>query len=65
MHAPRGQSRCSVLVRDAKKADKDLTFTPVQSFDTVAAAKEHAALLALWHLQPTIPLERKLPEPYR
>lgn len=60
-----GQSRYCVLVRDSKKADKDLTFTPAQSFDTDPAAKEHAALLALFHLQPTIPLERKLPEPYR
>ncbi|CAM9202678.1 unnamed protein product, partial [Chrysoparadoxa australica] len=54
-----------VVLPDPKNSAKDLCYIPTQSFDTIVAAKEHAALLALMSLQSTLPLERKLPEPYR
>lgn len=57
-------NRMSLLLRDSKNADNDLTFCPVQSFDSPSLAREYAALLALHHFQPTLPLERKLPAPF-
>ena len=59
--------RLRVVVPDRKKpgSEHDLGFVPVQHFPTEAGAKEQAALLALHHTQPELPLERKLPEPYR
>jgi hypothetical protein len=46
------------------KPEKDLNFCPAESFDTIEQAREFAALLALKHLTPTLPLERKMPEPF-
>ena len=60
-----GGHRMKVIVPDAKKKDRDLAFAPEQRFDTDELAKEHAALLALTRLQGNLPLERKLPEPYK
>jgi len=53
-----------LLLPDKKNSKDDLLFCPVQDFDTEKVAKDYAALLALLHLMPTLPLERKLPEPY-
>jgi hypothetical protein len=36
----------------------------VQSFETDTLARDYAALLALFYFQKTLPLERKLPEPF-
>ena len=36
----------------------------MQSFESDKVARDYAALLALFHFQKTLPLERKLPEPY-
>ncbi|CAM9510077.1 unnamed protein product, partial [Heterosigma akashiwo] len=57
--------RQRVVVPDGKNKAKDLSFATEQCFDSIAQAKEHSALLALHHLQPTLPLERKLPDPYK
>ncbi|GLD97023.1 hypothetical protein PINS_up005706 [Pythium insidiosum] len=55
--------RC--ILPDDKSSAKDLVFCPEQSFETVEEAKHCAALLALQHLDPRQPLERKLPDPFR
>ena len=55
--------RC--ILPDDKNSAKDLAFCPEQDFDSVDDAKHCAALLALKHVEPTRPFERKLPDPYR
>jgi len=55
-----------VIVCDAKgDDDKDLFFVPAQAVPNEEQAKEEGALLALLQLTPTLPHERKLPEPYK
>ena len=61
---PAGRGRLEVLLADKKNTRDDLTFCPVQSFDSDKLARDFAALLALFHFQRAMPLERKLPEPY-
>ena len=51
-------------LEDPKNSKYDLTFCPIQSFESDSVAKDFAALLALFHFQKNLPLERKLPEPY-
>lgn len=60
----RGPNQQTCLLKDPKNSKDDLKFCPVQHFETPMQAKEYASLLALFHLQPTLPLERRLPEPY-
>ncbi|KAJ1444519.1 hypothetical protein M885DRAFT_474356 [Pelagophyceae sp. CCMP2097] len=57
--------RC--ILPDKKKpgSEHDLTFCPTAAFATEPSARESAALLALFHVMPLLPLELKLPEPYR
>jgi ATP-dependent RNA helicase DHX57 len=55
--------RC--IVPDAKDSDKDLILFPQHPVGNEEQAKEEAALLALMHVTPNLPHERKLPEPYR
>ncbi|GMF18001.1 unnamed protein product [Phytophthora lilii] len=55
--------RC--VLPDAKDSSKDLSFCPEQEFDSQDEAKHCAALLALKHVEPLRPHERKLPDPYR
>ena len=50
-----------MIVPDGKDSDKDLFFVSKAKEE----AKEDAALLALLHLTPDIPHERKLPEPFK
>lgn len=57
------RSRC--VLPDRKKKEKDLKFCPVQDFNSLDEAKHCAALLALHYVEPTRPLERKLPDPFR
>jgi len=54
-----------VILPDNKDPDKDLFFVPAQAVDNEEQAKEEACILALLQLTPTLPHERKLPEPYR
>jgi hypothetical protein len=61
---PDGEFRYCVKLSDGKNSRNDLSFTPNQSCESEKMAKDYAALLALHHFQPDIPLERKLPEPY-
>lgn len=56
--------RYKVLLEDSKNSKNDLEFLPNQSVESDKVAKDYAALLALWHFQRTLPLERKIPEPY-
>mmetsp|Transcript_14777 Transcript_14777/g.22295 ORF Transcript_14777/g.22295 Transcript_14777/m.22295 type:complete len:1277 (+) Transcript_14777:83-3913(+) len=58
--APGGRMR--LVLTDPKKSEKDLHFCPREEH---ALPKETAALLALDYIQPNLPLERKLPEPFR
>lgn len=64
-----GNARYRVIVQDAKVTrrgtDHDLIFVPANPAETDDIAKEEAALLALVHLTPKLPHERKLPEPYK
>lgn len=64
-----GNCKYRVIVQDAKVSrrgtDHDLFFVPKAPAKSDDIAKEEAALLALLHLTPTIPHERKLPEPYK
>ncbi|KAI9912518.1 hypothetical protein PsorP6_006518 [Peronosclerospora sorghi] len=57
--------RMRCVVRDAKDRRKDLSFCPEQAARSPDDAKHCAALLALYYVEPTRPLERVLPEPYR
>ncbi|KAL7690424.1 putative RWD domain, RNA helicase HrpA, Helicase superfamily, ATP-binding protein [Plasmopara halstedii] len=61
--AAKFRMRC--VLPDAKDSSKDLNFRPEQEFDTQDDAKHCAALLALKHVEPLQPYERKLPDPYR
>ena len=63
-HTQSPSHRFSVLLEDPKNNRNDLTFCPTQSFDSDHQARDYAALLALWHIQKSLPLENKLPEPY-
>ncbi|KAG1713183.1 hypothetical protein DVH05_000903 [Phytophthora capsici] len=57
--------RMRCVLPDAKDSAKDLSFCPAEEFDTQDEAKHCAALLALKHVEPLRPHERKLPDPYR
>lgn len=57
--------RIRVVLADKKKAERNLSFCPRESSENEAFAKEAAALLALHHVQSSLPLERKLPEPFK
>ncbi|KAM3570525.1 hypothetical protein VYU27_007404, partial [Nannochloropsis oceanica] len=58
--------KMQVVLPDPKKQrEKDLRFEPTVCSDDSHGARENAALLALLHLTPTLPLERHLPEPYK
>ncbi|TYZ67311.1 hypothetical protein PybrP1_002952, partial [[Pythium] brassicae (nom. inval.)] len=65
VRAPEGRVRVRCVLPDDKNAAKDLTFCPAQDFATLDEAKHCAALLALRHVEPLRPFERKLPDPYR
>ena len=54
-----------MVLPDPKNKEKSLRFAPTLTSEDGTVAKENAALLALLHLMPTLPLERKLPEPYK
>ena len=59
-------NRHMVFVNDAKNSSYDMNFCPTQSdFESDKVAKDYAALLALVEVQSKMPLENKLPEPYR
>jgi len=64
-----GKYKFRVIIQDAKISrrgtDHDLILVPAQACGNEEQAKEEAALLALLHLTPKIPHERKLPEPYK
>ena len=60
-----GKLKFTVRLADDKVKERDLYFTPDQSFDDEMSAQHACALLALFHFEPTRPHERKLPEPYR
>lgn len=53
-----------VILPDPKNKEKDLVFSSADSFPDSVLAKNCTCLLALHHLQPTLPLHQKLPEPY-
>jgi ATP-dependent RNA helicase DHX57 len=57
--------KCRCIVPDAKDPDKDLILVPALPVGNEEQAKEEAALLALLHVTPNLPHERKLPEPYK
>ena len=50
--------RLKVILEDSKNTKNDLEFCPSQGFESDRIAKDYAALLALWHFQKTLPLER-------
>ena len=54
-----------VIVPDPKDPQKDLFFVPATAVANQEQAKEEGALLALLQLTPSLPHERKLPEPYK
>lgn len=60
-----GAFKYRVIVRDTKDSDKDLFFVPSHAVCNEEQAKEEGALLALLQLTPTLPHERKLPDPYK
>ena len=63
---PGGKFRFRVVLPDPKKVrDRDLVFTPSQTFSSKVEAEHMVALLALHHFDATRPHERRLPEPYR
>ena len=52
-----------VILPDPKNREKDLIFASTESFPDAILARNCSCLLALHHLQPTLPLHQKLPEP--
>jgi ATP-dependent RNA helicase DHX57 len=61
-----GLFKFRVTLRDPRKdASKDLHFVSSNAVPNEELSKEEACLLALLNLQPTVPHERKLSEPYR
>jgi hypothetical protein len=60
-----GLFRYRLILPDPKQSDKDLFFVPSQAVANEEQAKEESAILALFHLTPDLPHERKLPEPYK
>jgi hypothetical protein len=62
---PRGLYRMKVTIPDLKNHRKDLVFLPNAPCNSEKMARDYAAMLALYHFQPTLPLERKFPEPYK
>ena len=54
-----------VIVPDGKDRNKDLILVPAKPVNNEEQAKEEASLLALLQLTPSLPHERKLPEPYK
>jgi hypothetical protein len=61
MHMSGSGHRYRILLEDSKNAKNDLIFVPVQSSESDKIARDYAALLALFHFQKNMPLERKLP----
>lgn len=53
-----------VVLPDPKNKEKDLVFSSADAFPDAVLARNCTCLLALHHLQPTLPLHQKLPEPY-
>jgi hypothetical protein len=62
---PDGHYKYRVIVKDPKNDEKDLFFVPSTAVPNEEQAKEEACLLALLHLTPELPHERKLPDPYK
>ncbi len=62
-HEPPG-TRYKVVLEDPKNSKNNLSFCPNHPATSDKVARDFAALLALYHFQKTLPLERKLPEPY-
>ena len=62
-HEPPGP-RFKVVLEDPKNSKNNLSFCPNHPATSDKVARDFAALLALYHFQKTLPLERKLPEPY-
>ena len=60
-----GSFKYRVVIPDAKDPEKDLMFVPAHAVQNEEQANEEAALLALLHLTPNLPHERKLPDPYK
>jgi len=60
-----GKYKYRVILPDPKDSKKDLFFVPPSTVANEEQAKEEAALLALLHVTPELPHERKLPEPYK
>lgn len=60
-----GAYKYRVVVCDPKDSEKDLFFVPAHAVVNEEQAKEESALLALLQLTPTLPHERKLPDPYK
>lgn len=61
----KGLHKYRCIVPDQKDDDKDLFFVPAHGVPNEEQSKEEAALLALLSLTPSLPHERKLPEPYK
>ena len=53
-----------MILPDPKDHEKDLMFVSTDSFPDAVLARNCSCLLALYHLQPKLPLHQKLPEPY-
>jgi flagellum-specific peptidoglycan hydrolase FlgJ len=60
-----GKCRASVALPDTKNKTKDLFFVSDQCWDEITDARNYTCLLALQHLGDSLPLERKLPDPFR
>ena len=64
-----GAHKYRCIVQDAKASrrggEHDMILIPAHPVKNEEQAREESALLALLHLTPAIPHERKLPEPYK
>lgn len=54
-----------LILPETAASKDDLHFVPAEAVGNAEQAKEEAALLALLYFTPTLPHERKLPEPYK
>ncbi len=60
-----GKTRVAMVLPDPKNKTKDLFFVTDQAFSDPTDAKNYTCLLGLHHIGASLPLERKLPDPYR
>ncbi|GAB5359363.1 hypothetical protein AAMO2058_000537600 [Amorphochlora amoebiformis] len=56
--------RSRIVLPDSKNESKDIVFEPQEPRSSLHESDQYAALLALHHVSPTLPLHKRMPQPY-